>query len=142
MDGVSQGVKVISVASLRPREGRHEIPFEGLPDETRDSDDLAAAGAKLELAALGEQAGDMAPLMERLAAAPDDHQARFDLAMALYAADQAERAAEELLEIIRRNRAWNEEAARKQLLKFFEAWGPTNPLTLDTRRRLSSLLFS
>ena len=57
-------------------------------------------------------------------------------------AGQRQAAADELLEIIRRNRAWNEEGARKQLVTFFEAWGPTDPLTLETRRRLSSLLFA
>ena len=71
-----------------------------------------------------------------------NHQARFDLAMALYAANSREAAVEQLLEIVKRDRAWNEEAARKQLIKFFEAWGPTDPRTLGARRRLSSLLFS
>ncbi len=116
--------------------------FESLPQEQRDAAAFASVAAKLELAALGEKAGEIGPLKERLDRDPNDHQARFDLALALHAAGQAEPAAEALLEIIRRNRAWNEEAARKQLLKFFEAWGPTDPMTLNTRRQLSSLLFS
>ena len=62
--------------------------------------------------------------------------------MALYAAGQMEGAADELLEIVRRDRKWNEEGARKQLVKFFEAWGPADPHTLAARRKLSSLLFS
>ena len=80
--------------------------------------------------------------LEILAANPDDHQARFDLAQALYAHNEREAAANELLEIVRRQRDWNEEAARKQLLKYFEAWGFKDPATQDARRRLSSLLFA
>ena len=71
-----------------------------------------------------------------------DHQARLDLAMALYGGGQRDQAIEELLDVIRRDRRWNEEAARKQLVKLFEALGPTDPLTISARRRLSSLLFS
>ncbi len=116
--------------------------FEGLSEDQRASDELASVAASLELAALGEAAGDIASLMEKVAGNQNDHQARFDLAMALYAAGKQSEAADELLEIVQRNRSWNDEAARKQLLKFFEAWGPTDPLTLEARRRLSSLLFS
>ena len=72
----------------------------------------------------------------------DDHQARFDLALALDADGEREAALDELLEIVRRDRKWNEEAARKQLVTLFEAMGPTDPRTLDARRKLSSLLFS
>ena len=71
-----------------------------------------------------------------------DFEARYELSAALFAAGEREAAVDELLEIIRRNRAWNEEAARKQLLKFFEAMGPTDPLTVAARRRLSSILFA
>jgi putative thioredoxin len=116
--------------------------FEDLPDEVKSDPALASVAASLELADMGAEAADVAALKERLAANENDHQARFDLAMAHYAAGEAEGAAGELLEIIRRNRAWNDEAARKQLLKFFEAWGPTDPRTLEARRRLSSMLFS
>ena len=80
--------------------------------------------------------------MEKVAQNHNDHQARFDLAMALQAAEKPQAAADELLEIVRRDRAWNEDAARKQLLTFFEAWGPTDPLTVETRKQLSSILFS
>ena len=73
---------------------------------------------------------------------PADHQARLDLAVALFAAGQQEDAVGELLELYRRDRKWNDEAARKQLLKFFEALGPTNPLTVSGRKRLSSLMFA
>ena len=116
--------------------------FEGLSEDQRAGDELASVAASLELAALGEAAGDIASLTEKVAENKNDHQARFDLAMALYAAGKQSEAADELLEIVQRNRSWNDEAARKQLLKFFEAWGPTDPLTLEARRRLSSLLFS
>ena len=84
----------------------------------------------------------VAELAARVAAQPNDHQARFDLAMALHAAGEREAAVEALIEIIGRDRNWNEEAARHQLLKFFEAWGPKDELTQSARRRLSSLLFS
>jgi len=104
---------------------------------------IAAARAALELA---EQAsasqGAVGDLKAKVEQNPADHQARFDLALALYAAGEAEAAIDQLLEIVKRNRAWNEEAARKQLVKLFEALGPTDPLTLSGRRRLSSLLFS
>ena len=78
----------------------------------------------------------------RLEADPKDHQARYDLASALNAMGEREQAAEALLEIVRRDRKWNEEAARKQLVKLFEAMGPTDPLTVGGRKRLSSLLFA
>ena len=75
-------------------------------------------------------------------AIPNDHQARFDLAVALNARGDRAGAAEQLLEIVRRNRGWNEEAARKQLVQFFEAWGPKDPAAIAGRQRLSSLLFA
>ena len=108
----------------------------------REREEFVSIAAQLELEDMTAGAGDVAALMEQLARNGNDHQARFDLAMALYAAGKHEAAADELLEILRRDRGWNDEAARKQLLKFFEAWGPTDALTLETRRRLSSLLFS
>ena len=76
----------------------------------------------LELSGEGPGAGAIPELMERVAHDPADHQARYDLALALYAANKKEAAAEALLDIVRRQRNWNEEAARKQLLKYFEAW--------------------
>ncbi len=121
--------------------GAREI-LDGLTDELKGAPELASAAAALELAEASAEAGDVAELRRRLAANENDHQARFDLAMALYAAGQNEPAADELLELIRRDRAWNEEAARVQLLKFFEAWGQSDPVTLSARRQLSSLLFA
>ena len=78
----------------------------------------------------------------RVAADPNDLQARYDLATALNAIDEREQAAEALLDIIRRNRSWNDGAARLQLLKFFEAWGMEDETTVAARRKLSSVLFS
>ena len=116
--------------------------FDGLDEELRSHQAFASVAAKLNLQAQASDAGEIPQLMEKVAANHNDHQARFDLAMALHGNGQQQAAADELLEIVRRDRMWNEEEARKQLLTFFEAWGPTDPLTIETRRRLSSLLFS
>ena len=116
--------------------------FDGLPAEMRNDPALAAVKAALDLADAGAGAGEIPGLRERLVRNQGDHQARFDLAMALHGADQREAAVDQLLDLMARDRTWNEEAARKQLLQFFEAWGPKDPLTLESRRRLSSLLFS
>jgi len=110
-------------------------------DQLKDKD-VAAVMAALELAEKTAGAGDTATLRTAVDANPDEHQARYDLALALYAADQKEDAIAELVEIVRRDREWNDRAARKQLLQFFEALGPTDPLCVDGRRKLSSLLFS
>ena len=99
--------------------------------------------ASIELAEQVRQSkGQSAEIEAKLAKDPADHQARFDLALAYYAAGRNEDAVEQLLEIVRRARTWNEDAARKQLVKFFEAFGVTDPLTVSARKRLSSLLFS
>ena len=113
-----------------------------VPDDLKTKPELVSIEAQLELAAEGAAVGSIPELMERLSRDQNDHQARFDLATALYGAGKRESAADELIEIVRRNRSWNEEAARKQLVKYFEAWGPSDPLTVDARRRLSALLFS
>jgi putative thioredoxin len=105
--------------------------------------DVAAAHSALELAEQAEKAmGESAQFRARLAADPNDHEARFELATALFGAGQREEGIDELLTLYRRDRNWNEEAARKQLVKFFEVMGPTDPLTLSSRRRMSSLMFS
>jgi putative thioredoxin len=103
---------------------------------------IAGARAAIELAEQASSLGDQADLQRRLEANPLDHQARFDLALALNARGQREEAVDHLLEIIRRDRNWNEDGARRQLLQFFEAWGPMDEMTVAGRRRLSSLLFS
>ena len=73
---------------------------------------------------------------------PQNHQARFDLAVALNAKGKREDAVKHLIEIVKRDRKWNDDGARKQLVQFFEAWGPTDPATVEGRKRLSSILFS
>ena len=99
-------------------------------------------GAALELAANPVDTGEIAQLEAKVADNGDDHQARIDLAVALNAADRREEALDQLIESIRRDREWNEEAARKQLLQMFEAWGFGDPMSVAGRRRLSSILFS
>jgi putative thioredoxin len=117
--------------------------LESLTPELAQHAEVQAAKSALELAeqSAGAIAG-LAGLRQRLAANADDHEARYELSTALYGAGQQEESVDELLELFRRNRDWNEQAARKQLVKLFEALGPTDPLTLSGRRRLSSLLFS
>lgn len=104
--------------------------------------EVEAARAQLALARQAESAGPVAELLDRVLAAPDDHQARFDLALALHAAGKIEGAVEELLEIIRRDSGWNEGAAKAQLFTIFEALKPNDPVALKGRRRLSSMLFA
>ena len=102
---------------------------------------IAAALAAVSLAEQASSVGELAPLEAAVAANPDDHQARFDLAVALSAKGDRDAAAGQLLEIIRRDRKWNEEAARKQLLQLFEAWGLMDPASVAARRKLSAIWF-
>jgi len=113
-----------------------------LPDSAGKDPAVAAVRAQVELAAQTEALGDGAALEARIAADPKDFDARFDLALLLNAKGDREAAADQLLEIIGKNRSWQDEKARKQLVQFFEAWGPTDEATLAGRRRLSSVLFS
>ncbi len=103
---------------------------------------IAGARAAVELAEQAGSLGDLAELQHKVQANPLDHQARFDLALALNARGRREEAVDHLLEIVRRDRNWNEDGARKQLVQFFEAWGPMDPTTLAGRRKLSSILFA
>jgi putative thioredoxin len=112
------------------------------PEKASNDPLLSAAKAALDLAEQAASLGDTAELEKRLAANPRDHQARFDLALALNGRGKREEAAEQLLDIIRRDRTWNEDGARLQLVQFFEAWGPMDDATIAARRRLSSLLFA
>ena len=112
------------------------------PDGAND-ESLRAVQAELDLKEkTAGAAGDIAALRARVAANPSDLQGRYDLALALDAGSQRDGAIDELLEIIKRDRKWNDDAARKQLVTLFEAMGPTDPRTIAARRKLSSLLFS
>lgn len=112
------------------------------PADQANHTDIAAARSAISLAEQSSEAGEAGELRAKVDADPNDHQARFDLAVALIANGGHEAAIDELLEIIRRNPGWNDEAARKQLLTVFEALGMTHELTVAGRRKLSSLLFS
>ena len=113
-----------------------------VPPAKADSAPVASARASLELAKKAASAGDVEQLRAKLAANPNDTQSRFDLAVALNAKGDREGALGELLTIIRKDRAFNDDAARKQLLQLFDAWGPSDPATISGRQRLSSLLFA
>jgi putative thioredoxin len=114
-----------------------------VPKDDAGHAEIAAAWAALELAEQARTAmASAGKLRARLAADPDDHEARLELATALFGAGDREAAIDELLTSYRRDREWNEQAARKQLVKFFEVMGGTDPLTLRARRRLSALMFS
>ena len=104
--------------------------------------EIEAAKAKLALARQAADAGPVAELLEQVLAHPDNHQARFDLAQALYANGKVEGAVEELLELFRRDRDWNAGAAKTQLFTIFGALKPTDPIVLKGRRKLSSMIFA
>ncbi|MGI6855876.1 thioredoxin [Mesorhizobium sp. 1B3] len=116
--------------------------LDGAPADKKDAPVLSAVRAKISLAEQAASLGEAAEFERRLAADPGDHQARFDLAMIQNAEDKRMEAADNLLAIVKADRAWQEDGARAQLLKFFEAWGPTDEVTLAARRKLSSILFS
>jgi putative thioredoxin len=113
-----------------------------VPEAKRNEAPVAAARAALDVAEQAKLVGPIDELERKVAANPLDHQARFDLAVALSAGGKRAAAANHLLEIVKRDRKWNEDGARKQLVQFFEAWGPADEATLDGRKRLSSILFS
>jgi putative thioredoxin len=113
-----------------------------VPEAKQNDAAVAAARAALEIAEQAKSVGPIDELEKKVAANPLDHQARFDLAAALNAKGKRAEAANHLIEIVKRDRKWNEDGARKQLVQFFEAWGPTDPATVEGRKRLSSILFS
>ncbi len=113
-----------------------------VPEDKAGDPALASLRAALDLADQAASLGDLAGLQKTVEANPDDHQARFDLALGLAARNQREQAVDHLIEIRKRDRTWNDDAARKQLLQFFEAWGVMDPDTIRGRRKLSTLLFS
>lgn len=113
-----------------------------VPPAKRDSAAVTGVSAAIDLARKAGSVGDTKDLEAKVAAQPGDPQARFDLALALVARGKKEAGLEHLLELFRRDKSWNEEAARKQIVQLFDAWGPKDPLTIEGRRRLSSLMFS
>lgn len=113
-----------------------------VPDDKRKAAEVVAALTKIALQEEAAKIGDPRALEARLAGNPKDHQARFDLALILNAQNFRDEAADHLLAIIKADRTWNEDGARKQLVQFFESWGPMDPATLNARRKLSGLLFS
>jgi putative thioredoxin len=114
-----------------------------VPKKIADHAEIAGARAALALAEEGRRAvGQLGAFEQRLAADPNDHEARYELATALNAAGKRGEAADALLDIFRRDRTWREDAARQQLLKFFESWGFDDPATIAARRKLSALLFA
>ena len=113
-----------------------------IPDSKRNESAVAAAQAALQLAEQAKTLGPLTELEQKVAANPLDHQARFDLALALNGKGRRLDALEQLVAIIKRDRKWNDDGARKQLVQFFDAWGPTDEATIEGRKRLSSILFA
>jgi putative thioredoxin len=113
-----------------------------VPEAKRNDASVAAARAALELAEQVKTVGPIGDLEQKVAANPLDHQARFDLAVALNGEGRRVEALEHLLAIVKRDRKWNEDGARKQLVQLFDAWGPTDEATVEGRKRLSSILFA
>jgi putative thioredoxin len=121
---------------------RAEQTIELVPPDKREAAPVAGVRAAIELAKKAGKSGDTRVLEAKLAANAADHQARLDLALALAARGDKAAALDHLLELFRRDRNWNDQAARKQLVELFDAWGPKDPNTIEGRKRLSSLLFS
>ncbi|MGH1369822.1 MAG: thioredoxin [Maritimibacter sp.] len=117
-----------------------EAVVNGVPAEISSAPEIEAIHAQIELARQAENAGPVDEFRAAIEANPDDHQARFDLAQALHAAGDAEAAVTELLELFRRDRDWNEGAAKAQLFTIFDALAPNDPVVLKGRRKLSSLI--
>ena len=113
-----------------------------VPESKRNEAAVKAVQVSIDLAEQAKALGPVTELEAKVAANPGDHQARFDLATALNASGKRAEATNHLLEIVKRDRKWNEDGARKQLVQFFEAWGPTDEATVDGRKRLSTILFS
>jgi putative thioredoxin len=113
-----------------------------VPGSKHNDPAVKAAQAAIDLAEQAQSLGPVAELEQKVAANPLDHQARFDLATALNAEGNRAAATEQLLEIVRRDRKWNDDGARKQLVQFFEAWGGADDATVEGRKRLSTILFS
>lgn len=115
--------------------------LDAVPESKESDPAIVAVRAVLDLAEQVASLGDTSGLEAAIATNPNDHQVRFDLALAFAAADKREEATDALIEIIKRDRAWNDDGARVQLLQFFDAWGPMDEMTKAGRRKLSGLLF-
>jgi putative thioredoxin len=113
-----------------------------VPEAKRNETAVAAARAALELAEQAKSVGPIEELEQKVKANPLDHQARFDLAVAMNSKNRRQEAVDHLIEIVRCDRKWDDDGARKQLVQFFEAWGPTDEATVTGRKRLSSILFA
>jgi putative thioredoxin len=113
-----------------------------VPESKRNDAAVKAVQAAIDLAEQAKSLGPIGELEQKVAANPLDHQARFDLATALNAGGKRSEATSQLLEIVRRDRKWNDDGARKQLVQFFEAWGGADEATVEGRKRLSTILFS
>ena len=133
---------MIRAAVLAGDIDRAQQMLDQVPPALAEHAAIAAARAAVDLARQTQDAGETRELRERLEADPNDHQARFDLAIALLAGRDREGAVDELLELFRRDREWNEGAAKDQLIKVFDTLGPKDPIALKGRRRLSSMIFS
>jgi putative thioredoxin len=125
---LEQAKAVLSMAEA-PAPGKEQNPA------------IAAAWAAVHIAEQAASVGDLAPLEKAVADDPNNHQARLDLAIGYNANGDRDAAADALLAIIKRDRKWNDEAARKQLLQFFEAWGLMDPASVTARRKLSAIIF-
>jgi len=119
-----------------------EAVLNGAPAAIATSAPLEAAHAQIALARQAAKAGPVAELLAKVEADPDNHQARFDLATALYASGKTDEAVDQLLDLFRRDRAWNNGAAKEQVLQIFDALKPTDPIVLAGRRKLSSMIFA
>src|SRR5438477_4960599 len=113
-----------------------------VPESKRNDAGVKAVQAAIDLAEQAQSVGPVAELEKKVAANPLDHQARFDLATALNATGKRTEASSHLLEIVKRDRKWNDDGARKQLVQFFDAWGPTEEATVEGRKKLSTILFA
>jgi putative thioredoxin len=113
-----------------------------VPEAKQNDSAVAAARAALEIAEQAKTLGPISELEQKVAANPLDHQARFDLALALNGKGRRADALENLIAIVKRDRKWNDDGARKQLVQFFDAWGPTDEASIEGRKRLSSILFA
>lgn len=138
---VALGGLVRSQVSLNNLDLARQI-LSTVEEKIEKSQPLSAARAALDVATQASNVGELGALQEKVSANPGDHASRLELAIALNAGGDREGATDALIEIIRRDRSWNEDAARKQLIQFFDAWGAMDPETVAARRKLSAVLFS